>query len=320
MSSRTRASAALALVTVLMAALCACSGPSPRSLLRSIDDGAVLIGVKADQPGLGLRGGDGEYSGFDIDVARYVVRTVAAARGKGEPKITWRESPTPQRERLIDNGEVDAIVASYSIDAARATEVAFAGPYLTTRQGLLVRRDEAAVGTVSDLGHDRTLCSVAGSTSARSVAALLPGVRSIEYDSYSACADALARRAVDAVTTDEVILAGFAAQRPDAFRLVDMVLPKDTCVDGRLRYAGAPFSVERYGIGLAHGDDAARDAVNAALRQMLESGEWERSLRRAVGDEEAARTIERDGGTDRLVPGIGDLGFLSATSAPCAAR
>ncbi|MEC4614146.1 transporter substrate-binding domain-containing protein [Tsukamurella tyrosinosolvens] len=320
MSSRTRASAALALVTVLMAALCACSGPSPRSLLRSIDDGAVLIGVKADQPGLGLRGGDGEYSGFDIDVARYVVRTVAAARGKGEPKITWRESPTPQRERLIDNGEVDAIVASYSIDAARATEVAFAGPYLTTRQGLLVRRDEAAVGTVSDLGHDRTLCSVAGSTSARSVAALLPGVRSIEYDSYSACADALARRAVDAVTTDEVILAGFAAQRPDAFRLVDMVLPKDTCVDGRLRSAGAPFSVERYGIGLAHGDAAARDAVNAALRQMLESGELERSLRRAVGDEEAARTIERDGGTDRLVPGIGDLGFLSATSAPCAAR
>ncbi|MFD9828862.1 PEB1 (plasmid) [Tsukamurella tyrosinosolvens] len=320
MSSRTRASAALALVTVLMAALCACSGPSPRSLLRSIDDGAVLIGVKADQPGLGLRGGDGEYSGFDIDVARYVVRTVAAARGKGEPKITWRESPTPQRERLIDNGEVDAIVASYSIDSARATEVAFAGPYLTTRQGLLVRRDEAAVGTVSDLGRDRTLCSVAGSTSARSVAALLPGVRSIEYDSYSACADALARRAVDAVTTDEVILAGFAAQRPDAFRLVDMVLPKDTCVDGRLRSAGAPFSVERYGIGLAHGDDAARDAVNAALRQMLESGEWERSLRRAVGDEEAARTIERDGGTDRLVPGIGDLGFLTATSAPCAAR
>ena len=221
---------------------------------------------------------------------------------------------------MIDNGEVDAIVASYSIDAARAAEVTFAGPYLTTRQGLLVRRDEAAVGTVSDLGRDRTLCAVTGSTSARTVAALLPGVRLIEYGSYSACAEALARRAVDAVTTDEVILAGFAAQRPDAFRLVDMALPKDTCVDGRLRTAGAPFSVERYGIGLAHGDDTARDAVNAALRQMLASGEWERALRRAVGDEEAGRTIDRDGGPDRLVAGIGDLGFLTATSAPCTAR
>ncbi|NMD56153.1 MULTISPECIES: transporter substrate-binding domain-containing protein [Tsukamurella] len=320
MPSRPRASAAVALVTVLMAALCACSGPSPRSLLRSIDDGAVILGVKADQPGLGLRGAGGDYAGFDIDIARYVVRTVAASRGKPEPRITWRESPTPQRERLIDNGEVDAIVASYSIDAARAAAVTFAGPYLTTRQGLLVRGDESAVGTVSDLGRDRTLCAVTGSTSARTVAALLPGVRLIEYDSYSACADALARRAVDAFTTDEVILAGFAAQRPNAFRLVDMLVPRDTCVDGRLRTAGAPLSVERYGVGLAHGDDAARDAVNAALRSMLASGEWERALRRAVGDEEAGRTVERDGGPDRLVDGIGDLGFLAATSAPCAAR
>lgn len=315
-----RASAAAALVTVLVAALCACSGPSPRSLLRSIDSGAVILGVKADQPGLALRGADGQYSGFDIDLARYLVREVAAFRGKPEPTITWRESPTPQRERLIDNGEVDAVVASYSIDAARAAKVTFAGPYLSTRQGLLVRKDETTIATVSDLGRDRTLCSVSGSTSARTVASLLPGVRLLEYDSYAACADALARRTVDAVTTDEVILAGFAAQRPDAFRLVDMLLPKDTCVDGRLRTAGSPFSVERYGVGLARGDDAARDEVNAALRQMLETGEWERALRRAVGDEEAGRTIERDGGADRLVAGIGDLGFLAATSAPCTAR
>ncbi|MGX9296839.1 glutamate ABC transporter substrate-binding protein [Tsukamurella paurometabola] len=280
----------------------------------------MILGVKADQPGLALRGADGQYSGFDIDLARYLVREVAASRGKPEPTITWRESPTPQRERLIDNGEVDAVVASYSIDAARAAKVTFAGPYLSTRQGLLVRKDETTIATVSDLGRDRTLCSVSGSTSARTVASLLPGVRLLEYDSYAACADALARRTVDAVTTDEVILAGFAAQRPDAFRLVDMLLPKDTCVDGRLRTAGSPFSVERYGVGLARGDDAARDAVNAALRQMLETGEWERALRRAVGDEEAGRTIERDGGADRLVAGIGDLGFLAATSAPCTAR
>lgn len=309
----------MALVTVLIAALCACSGPSPRNLLRSIDDGAVILGVKADQPGLGLRGGDGRYSGFDIDVARYVVRTVAAARGKPEPRITWRESPTSQRERLIGNGEVDAIVASYSIDADRSSDVSFAGPYLSTRQGLLVRRGDTTVGAVSDLGRDRRLCSVAGSTSAQAVAAALPGVRITEYDTYSACTDALARGAVDAVTTDEVVLAGFAAQRPKAFRVVDLVLPKDTCIDGRLRAAGGAVSVERYGIGFAHGDTATRDAVNAALRQMLESGEWEKSLRRAVGDEEAGRTLERDGGVDRLVPGVGDLGFLTATSAPCTA-
>lgn len=288
--------------------------------MRSIDDGAVIVGVKVDQPGLGLRGPDGAVSGFDADVARYVVRSLAAARGRAEPRITWRETPTSQREKLIDNGEVDAVVASYSIDAARAEQVAFAGPYLTTRQGLLVRRDETAIGTVSDLGRDRTLCSVTGSTSASTVKSLLPGVRLTEFDTYSACVDALGRGNVDAVTTDEVILAGFAQQRPGVFRLVDMPLPKDTCIDGRLRGAGTPFAVERYGIGLARGDDAVRDAVNAALRTMIESGEWERSLRRAVGDAEAERTLERDGRGDELIARIGNLDFVDATSAPCAAR
>lgn len=315
-----RAGAALALITVLTAALCACSGPSPRNLLRSIDDGAVLIGVKVDQPGLGLRGPDGDLSGFDADVARYVVRTVASARGKAEPKITWRETPTSQREQLIDNGEVDAVVASYSIDGPRASEVGFAGPYLVTRQGLLVRRDESAISTVSDLARDRSLCSVTGSTSARAVKAMLPGVRLTEFDTYSACVDALARKSVDAVTTDEVILAGFVAQRPSAFRLVDMTVPKDKCVDGKLRTAGSPFAVERYGIGLGKDDTAARDAVNAALRQMLETGEWEKSLRRAVGDAEATRTLERDGGAAEALARIGDLTFLATTGSPCTAR
>ncbi len=315
-----RTSAALALVTVLVAALCACSGPSPRSLLRSIDNGVVIVGVKADQPGLGLRSAGGAYSGFDIDVARYVVRSVAQSRGKSEPRVTWRESPTSQRERLIDNGEVDAIVASYSIDADRASRVGFAGPYLTTRQGLLVREDDPLAGTVSDPGRDRTLCSVTGSTSARTVASAFPDLRVTEYDTYSGCVGALASGAVDAVTSDEVILAGFAEQRPGTFRVVDLVTPKDSCVDGRLRPRGAPFAVERYGIGLAHGDDAARDAVNSALRTMLESGEWEKALRRAVGTAEAERTVERDGGRDALIPGVGNLGFLTTSRTPCASR
>lgn len=315
-----RRSAALALATVLVAALCACSGPGPRNLLRSIDNGAVLIGVKADQPGLGLRSADGAMSGFDVDVARYVVDTIAADRGKPAPKITWRETPTSQREKLIENGEVDAVVASYSIDTARAAAVGFAGPYLVTRQGLLVRRDEAAINAVSDLGRDRTLCAVTGSTSAGAVKALLPGVQLTEFDTYSACAEALAERHVDAVTTDEVILAGFAQQRPDAFRLVDMALPSDACVDGRLRTAGSPFAIERYGIGISHADDASRDALNSALRRMVESGEWERSLRRAVGDAEVDRITARDASGGEPAFRIGDLAFLTTTSTPCAAR
>lgn len=315
-----RASAAVALVSVLTATLCACSGPSPRSLLRSIDDGAVLLGVKADQPGLGLRGPDGAMSGFDIDVARYVVKQIASARGRAEPRITWRETPTAQREQLIRKGEVDAVIASYSIDKARTSDVTFAGPYLTTQQALLVR-DDGAVSSLTDLGAGRTLCSVSGSTSARTVKILLPGVRLTEADSYSSCVDSLRQKKVDAVTTDDTILAGFVQQHPgDGMRVLDMALPADACIDGQARRAGSPFAIERYGIGLAHGDNTARDAVNTALKAMVDSGEWGRALRRDLGATQTERMTARAGGDSAIAPKVGDLSFLSATSTPCTAR
>ena len=267
MITASRASAALALVTVLMAALCACSGPSARSLLRSIDDGAVLIGVKADQPGLGLRGADGAYSGFDIDVARYVLKAIAATRGKDEPRITWRESPTSQRENLIDNGEVDAIVATYSIDTDRAARVAFAGPYLTTRQGLLVRADDTSITGPDTLGTKK-LCSVTGSTPAQKIHDQYPDVQLQEFGTYSECLPALLNGTIDAVTTDDTILAGFAAQEQYV---------------GKLKLTGEPFTTEKYGVGLKKGDTALCTKVNDAIKKMVDDGAWKAAVEKTLG-------------------------------------
>ncbi len=130
-------------------------------------------------------------SGFDVDVATYVVNHIAKERGVAEPQITWRETPSAQRETLIQNGEVDLIAATYSINASRAESVNFGGPYLVTHQALLVNQDNSDITKLEDLESGKILCSVTGSTPAQKIKDVLPGVQLQEYDTYSSCVEAL---------------------------------------------------------------------------------------------------------------------------------
>ncbi|MGK9271239.1 glutamate ABC transporter substrate-binding protein [Williamsia muralis] len=322
---------ALAIV-VLCTALTACGNTSPRNLMESIESGSVILGTKFDQPGLGLRHPDKSFTGFDVAVSEYVVNTIAQNNGWKKPKITWRETPSAQRETLIDNGEVDMIAATYSINAARSKKVSFAGPYLINYQGLLVREDDDSITTLTDLNKGKKLCSVTGSTSAQNVKNQLPKIQLQEYDSYSSCVEALRRNKVDALTTDEAILAGFSDFFPDEFKIVDMTYPKDACVTSSgkksLKKAGTPFSTERYGIGMPKDYPESVTAVNEALESMLakpaDGGEsaWEIALRDEIGDSEVDSMIERAQGPDskyQFTPVPDDLDFLESTSDPCPA-
>ena len=90
-------------------ALASCGSTEPRSLLDDIESGHVTLGTKFDQPGLGERTPDKDFVGLDTDVSRYVVNYIADKNGWDEPDITWRETPSAQRETLINNGEVNKI-------------------------------------------------------------------------------------------------------------------------------------------------------------------------------------------------------------------
>ncbi|MFI9005956.1 glutamate ABC transporter substrate-binding protein [Actinosynnema sp. NPDC053489] len=250
-----------ALHAVAVLALVAACGAPDDTLVTRAGDG-LTIGIRFDQPGLGLRRADGRHVGFDVDVARYV----AAELGVDEEGITWREARPADREALIEDGSVDFVVASYSITDERRKRVAFAGPYFETGQGLLVRFTDTGI-TGPDALDGRGLCSVKGSTSAQKVRdGFARGVRLVEYGDYAACVTALLVGKVDAVTTDEAILAGYVAANPELLKLV-----------------GEPFSTERYGIGLAKDDTAGRAAVDAALEEMVRSGEWRAALERNLG-------------------------------------
>jgi glutamate transport system substrate-binding protein len=222
----------------------------------------LVIGTKFDQPGLGLKKPDGTMSGFDVDVAKYVAKEL----GYSEDQIEWKESPSGQRETLIQNGQVKYIVATYSITDKRKEKVDFAGPYLITGQSLLVTAGNTDITGPESLQDNKKLCSVTGSTPAQRIKDKYPGVQLQQYDTYSACVEALKNGAIDAVTTDEVILAGYAAQYPGSFKIV-----------------GKPFSEERYGIGLKKDDTELRTKINDALEKMEKDGAWKAAFDKNLG-------------------------------------
>lgn len=274
--SITRIAAIIGTVAVSGSLLAACGGSSGDSdgLLSSIESGNVTLGTKFDQPGLGLREPDGSMTGLDVEVATYVVNSIAAENGWDEPSIDWRETPSAQRETLIQNGEVDMITATYSINPGRSESVNFGGPYLLTHQALLVQDSNNEINGLDDL-EGKILCSVTGSTPAQKVKEALPTVQLQEYDTYSSCTEALRQGNVDAMTTDATILNGYAAQSPGNFRVVEM--EKD----------GEPFTNEYYGIGLAKDDTEGTDAINTALEAMFEDGSFDKFISDNLGEGEA---------------------------------
>ncbi|MDQ0937798.1 glutamate ABC transporter substrate-binding protein [Streptomyces turgidiscabies] len=254
------AATAAALVLALTATAC---GGDDKSDTGSGGGGKIKVGIKFDQPGIGLQKPDGSFAGFDVDVATYVAKQL----GYAPDKIQWIQTKSADRETALARGDVKFIVASYSINDKRKAKVDFAGPYLLAHQDLLVKTDsKIAKGT--DL-NGKNLCSVVGSTSAQNIHdTIAPKANLRENSGYSECIAALQSGAVDAVTTDDSILAGFAAQ--DKYK-------------GQFKLLGLKLSNENYGIGVKKGDTATVNKINSALEKMVSSGAWETAVKKNFG-------------------------------------
>lgn len=223
---------------------------------------SIRIGIKYDQPGLGYQDGR-NYTGFDTDVARYV----AAELGYSEDQIEWVEAPSANRENMLTNNQVDMIFATYSITEKRLKTVDFAGPYFIAGQDLLVQEENTDISGPESLAG-KNLCSVTGSTSAKKIQDKYSSeVQLVQQNSYSDCVVALNAGMVDAVTTDDIILAGLASTKAN---------------QGQLKLVGKTFTTEQYGVGLPKGSDKCA-AINAAINKMVESGAWEEALAKNVG-------------------------------------
>lgn len=255
MKIRTTAAAAIAVTMSL--SLAACGGSSS----GSGSDNKIKIGIKFDQPGLGFKDGS-KYTGFDVAVATYVAKKM----GYKESDIEWVQSPSKQREKMLQAGTVKMIFATYSITDKRKQSVSFGGPYFIAGQSVLVNNN-STINSVAAL-KGKKVCSVTGSTSVDNLKKEQPDVVPQEYDTYSNCASALADGVIDAMTTDDIILAGYANQ---------------AAYKGKFKLVGGTFSQEKYGVGLKKGDTDSCTKVNDAIKAMIADGSWKKALEDNLG-------------------------------------
>ncbi|GHB58204.1 glutamate-binding protein [Streptomyces cirratus] len=247
---------AVVAVIALAATATGCAGDSAKEPLA--------IGIKFDQPGIGMREANGTYTGFDVDVATYIAKEL----GYKPNEIEFKQVYSSDRELLIQYNEVKFVAASYSISDKRKEKVDFAGPYFIAHQDLLVRSTDTSITKAEDLNTKR-LCSVTGSTSAENVRkTLAPKASVLELGSYSDCLVALQDNQADAMTTDNSILAGYAAQKGN---------------EGKFRLLGLNLSNENYGIGLKKGDTDLQRKINTALTKMVSDGSWDAAVKKNFG-------------------------------------
>lgn len=269
----------LAIVAATCLALTGCSGSGSEpevaenpefadgtTMAKLADAGTITIGTKFDQPLFGLSGPDGTPEGFDVEIGKLI----AADLGIAPDKIKWVETVSQNREAFVQNGTVDIVIATYTINDKRKEVIDFGGPYYVAGQSFLVPTGNPGgitteEGKIADSLKDKTVCTVVGSTSEENVREYTDKVMTV--DKYSDCIEPMRSGQADALTTDNVILAGLADQNKGEFEVVS-----------------GTFTEEPYGIGLKKGDDEFRTFINDTLDAAYEDGRWEEAWKSTVGD------------------------------------
>ncbi|MEU9861102.1 glutamate ABC transporter substrate-binding protein [Streptomyces sp. NPDC047971] len=260
----TKAGVAAAAALALAFSVAACGDDDSGG--AASDNEKITVGIKYDQPGVGLKTPDGTYTGFDVDVATYIAQQL----GRDPGDIEWKEAKSADRETMLQRGDVDFIAASYSINDQREEKVDFAGPYLLAHQDVLIRADDNSITKPEDL-NNKKLCSVTGSTSAQNVKEkIAPDAQLQEYGGYSECLTGLENGVIDALTTDDAILAGYASQ-PE--------------FEGKFKLGGFKLSNENYGIGVQEGSEL-KEQINDALEKMVADGSWDAAVKKNFGPAE----------------------------------
>lgn len=224
--------------------------------------GKLVVGTKYDQPGFGLQNPTNQQiEGFDAEIARLISIKIF-----GSPdKVEFKEAKTAVREQVIQNGDVDIVVATYTINAARKEKIDFAGPYFQAGQDILVKKDNTSIKSVSDLAGKK-VCTQQNSTSLKNLTDKVPGLVPQTLDSYALCAEGVKDGTYDALSTDNVILLGLVSKDPDTLKVINN-----------------PFTQEPYGIGVKKGDAALHGFINDVLTEIYANGDWDKAWAKTAG-------------------------------------
>lgn len=223
--------------------------------------GKLIVGVKYDLNLFGLKNPKtGQVEGFDIDIAKGLAKKILG----DENKIEFKEVTSKTRIPMLNNGEIDAIIATMTITEERKKEVDFSDVYFMAGQSLLVKKD-SKINSVKDLKKGMTVLTAKGSTSAQNIRKVAPQVNVLEFENYAEAFTALKAGQDDALTTDNALLWGMAKQDPN-YRVLDET-----------------FSKEPYGIAVRKGDKKLLQVINEYLKEIKENGEYDKIYEKWIG-------------------------------------
>jgi glutamate transport system substrate-binding protein len=231
--------------------------PAGSTMAKIQEAGRIRIGVKYDVPPFGFKNPQsGEVEGFDVDFGKAVADKLGV-----EPELV--EAISDNRIPFIQDGTVDLVLSTMTINAERAQEIGFTNPYFIAKGRILVPKDSDIKG-VEDLAGKK-VCTALGSTYEETLKTEAPDADLRLVDAYSECLELLQNGAVDAISTDDVILTGMIIQ------------------DDSLHLVGDELTVEPYGGGFKKDDAAFGEFLNGVLDEYKTSGAWQKSYDRWLG-------------------------------------
>ncbi len=226
--------------------------PAGSSMARIVQRGRLIVGVSQDAYLFGYRDSStGQLVGFDIDIAYEMARALFGDRNR----IQFKAITNADRIPMIKSGDIDLVVRQTTMTCARWNDVSFSSEYYSAAQRVLVPTN-SPVKSLADLAGKR-VCAAAQTTSIANIVAKLPNAKPVSTVESSDCLVMLQQGQVDAISTDDAILAGFAAQDPGT-RLLDT----------------EPLSAEPYGIMISQSSKDLVQFVNGVLQRMRQDGTW----------------------------------------------
>ena len=221
------------------------------------EEGEIVIGVKYDVPPFGFENPQsGEIEGFDVDMGKIIAEKLGV-----EP--VFEEAISDNRIPFLTDGTVDMVLSTMTITTDRAVEIDFSRPYFIAHGRILVPKGSDIEG-IDDLAGKK-VCTGLGSTYETTIKEQAPDADLKLVESYSECFELVQNGAVDAVSTDDVILTGMIIQ------------------DDSLELVGDEMTKEPYGAGLPDEDPEMAEFVSGVIEETFESGEWQELYDKWVG-------------------------------------
>lgn len=226
--------------------------PAGSTMAEIVEREKFVIGITYGLPLFGeIDPLSGNLSGFDMGIAQEIAREL----GLREDQVEYVDVLVADRIPALEEGRVDMVVLSVTITPERAERVEFSRPYFLAGQSILVTRSTSTIASLRDLpGHE--ICVVPESTSHIYISEQIPEAELVPMAGFRGCAIALREGEVDAVVTDDIVLAGFAASDPE------------------LMLTGGQFTTEPYGVAVPKGQTDLAEFVDGVIARMIDDGRW----------------------------------------------